>query len=139
MRRSCSGSRCWRHGGGASGDVRNAHRKVMAHIGIPGRAPEIDWIEVPGPGGVMRPHPIICPTRLVETILEIDAGWFSKTLEGPEGDIRSFWRGSMDAVVFEKVKKITSTCANRFRLEFMVTARQRRKWMAYSASHGIQS
>ena len=92
----------------SSGDPRNAHRKVMAHLGSPSLAPDIEWIEIPVEGR-MVPHPIICPISLVENLLAKDPARFKKTIEGPDNDVASYWKGLCPAIVYQKNKSLIDT------------------------------
>ena len=85
-------------------DSRNAHRKVMAHLGTPAMAPEIEWIEVPMADGTLKAHPIVCPIALVETMQRNDPARFIETIRGPEGDLEDFWEGIRGHDVYKKGK-----------------------------------
>ena len=50
----------------------------------------------------MKPHPIICPIRLFENIIENDEQRFKKTLLGPEGDVADFWYHMRGHVLYSK-------------------------------------
>ena len=88
-----------------TGDVRNAHRRVMRHLGCPRFAPAIEWIEVPLADGSLHPHPIICPIALVESMQNNDPARFEATIKGADGEIGKFWNGLRGHVVFEQSKE----------------------------------
>ncbi len=43
-----------------AGGCRNAHRKVVAALGYPEKAPKFSWIDIPVAGGGVQPQPILC-------------------------------------------------------------------------------
>eukprot|EP00959_Pyramimonas_sp_CCMP1952_P283016 5915891-Pyramimonas_sp.AAC.1 len=45
------------------GSAHNAHRHLIAAIGYPDTAAEIDWVYVPDAKGEKQPHPILCPIK----------------------------------------------------------------------------
>ena len=53
----------------AASTNRNAHRRVVAALGYPEKAPKISWIEIPVAGGGVKPQPILCPIDTLEALL----------------------------------------------------------------------
>ena len=48
---------------------QNACRGLVRALPKGSSAPDIDFIEVPGPDGKTRPHPILCPIKTLEIVI----------------------------------------------------------------------
>ena len=84
-------------------DTRHAHRDLARAIGWPSQYPHMDWIDIPTPDGPLTPHPIICPIKVFERMLQ-DIHKFNRILRGDDGDIKKFWRGMRNTKIFDGVK-----------------------------------
>jgi hypothetical protein len=75
---------------GKQTNPRHAHRHLVSTLGYPEKAPEVDWIEVPGPDGIWKSLPILCPIKVFESLVA-NPNKFNNTIRGDPGDIHSFW------------------------------------------------
>ena len=81
----------------------NACRAMQSAIpGNPGRPP-IDFITIPGPGGVMRPHPIICPMSAMEHMIQHDEKRFNEIIRGQVGEREAYWKGISQSPIFKRI------------------------------------
>lgn len=81
------------------GGDNNAHRKVVAALGYPEKAPRISWIELPVAGGGLKPHPILCPIDTLEALLK-DPDKFEKHMRGEDFNVQDLWYGLRATTVF---------------------------------------
>ena len=82
----------------AGGD-RNAHRRVVAALGYPEKAPRLSWIEIPVAGGGVKPQPILCPIDTLEALLK-DPVKFQKHMRGEDLNVEDLWYGLSGTKVF---------------------------------------
>jgi len=74
-----------------AGSRANAHRHLVRAIGYPAAAPDIEWIEIPGPNGDLISHPIVCPLKWVEKLKASDQQRFDTVIRGSPGEVSEFW------------------------------------------------
>jgi hypothetical protein len=71
--------------GGFTANAKNAHKNLVSALGYPVNAPEITWIEVPKAGGVLKPHPIVCPISTFEKLIQAGEKRFEEFVRGTDG------------------------------------------------------
>ena len=91
------------------GDSHNSHRHLIAAMGYPETAAEIDWIRVPDQKGEMQSHPILCPIKVIEKMIQDEPEKFNKVLRGVDGDIATFWRNMRGHTIYRKNASIINT------------------------------
>ena len=82
----------------AGGD-NNAHRRVVAALGYPEKAPRLSWIEIPVAGGGVKPQPILCPIDTLEALLK-DPVRFQEHMRGEDLNVEDLWYSLSGTKVF---------------------------------------
>ena len=82
-----------------AGGAHNAHRRVVAALGYPEKAPRLSWIEIPVSGGGVKPQPILCPIDTLEALLK-DPDKFQKHLRGEDLNVQDLWYNIRGTKVF---------------------------------------
>ena len=93
----------------AASTNRNAHRRVVAALGYPEKAPKLSWIEIPVAGGGVKPQPILCPIDTLEALLT-DPEKFQKHLRGEDLNVQDLWYCIRDTM---QQMRCTSTSPDR--------------------------
>ena len=83
----------------AASTNRNAHRRVVAALGYPEKAPKLSWIEIPVAGGGVKPQPILCPIDTLEALLT-DPEKFQNHLRGEDLNVQDLWYCIRDTKVY---------------------------------------
>jgi len=69
---------------------KNAHRNLVAALGYPKRAPDITYLEIPGPDGKKWVHPILCPVKVFQKAATEQKQIWEQRLRGREDAAGSF-------------------------------------------------
>jgi hypothetical protein len=92
-----------------AGGGRNAHRRVVAALGYPEKAPRLSWIEILVAGGGVQPQPILCPIDTLEALLE-DPVKLQKHMRGEDSNVQDLWYGLSGTKVFNANKMHINIC-----------------------------
>ena len=95
---------CNLNGLGKYESLKHANRDLTRVLGWPDLCPEITWLDVPRAGGFLRPHPVIRPTSIFESLLAKDEEKLNRMIRGPPGAISEFWNNMEGHCITENIR-----------------------------------